>query len=143
MQLVWTPRARKQRQRAIDYIAQDSPRAALGQLERIEHQTDMLLEQPEIGRPGRVDGTRELVISHTPFIVVYRLRPKDARIEILHLLHGAQRWPPDYDTWLRTRVQEALDDPRPGIAHEQVMEETRQHIERKAGPRDPSRKTKN
>ena len=51
----------------------------------------MLLQHPQMGRPGRKKGTRELVISRTPFIVVYRA--KGARIEIIRLLHGAQQWP--------------------------------------------------
>lgn len=85
------PRARRERHDAIEFIAQDNPQAALGQLDRIEHQTDMLIEQPEIGRPGRKQGTRELVISRTPFIVIYRIKGK--RIELLRLLHGAQQWP--------------------------------------------------
>ncbi|KMQ81293.1 Death on curing protein, Doc toxin [Candidatus Burkholderia pumila] len=93
MELVWTPRARRAREAAIDYIAQDNPLAALGQLDEIERQTDMLMENPEIGRSGRVDGTRELVISRTPFIVVYRLKPRARRIELIRFLHGAQQWP--------------------------------------------------
>jgi toxin ParE1/3/4 len=50
-----------------------------------------------MGRSGRVADTRELVISRTPFIVVYRVTP--TRIEILRVLHGAQAWPrpPDSD----------------------------------------------
>ncbi|HDR8990767.1 TPA: type II toxin-antitoxin system RelE/ParE family toxin [Burkholderia vietnamiensis] len=93
MELVWTPRARRAREEAIDYIAQDNPVAALGQLDEIERQTDMLIQHPEMGRPGRVDGTRELVISRTPFIVVYRLKPRAGRIELIRFLHGAQQWP--------------------------------------------------
>lgn len=95
MELVWTPRARRTRQAAIDYIAQDNPVAALSQLDEIERQTDMLIQHPEMGRPGRVDGTRELVISRTPFIVVYRLKPRAKRIELFRFLHGAQQWPKD------------------------------------------------
>ena len=94
MELLWLPRARKQQHDAIEYIALDNPIAALGQLDQIERQTDMLLQQPKLGRPGRVKGTRELVIGRTPFIVVYRVRPRAARIEVLHLLHGSQQWPP-------------------------------------------------
>ena len=94
MELVWLPLARTQRTDAIDYIANESPSAALGQLDEIERQTDMLLEHPNLGRPGRVDGTRELVISKTPFIVIYRVRPRAKRIELIRMLHGAQLWPP-------------------------------------------------
>jgi toxin ParE1/3/4 len=47
-----------------------------------------------MGRVGRVAGTRELVLSRTPYIVIYELRGPDEEIYILRLLHGAQRWPP-------------------------------------------------
>lgn len=94
MKLIWTPRARQARTAAIDYIAQDSPSAALGQLDEVERQTDMLIEHPEMGRLGRVAGTRELVISRTPFIVIYRIKPRAKRIELFLFLHGSQLWPP-------------------------------------------------
>lgn len=93
MRIEWLPRARAARTEAIEYIARDNPRAALGQLDEIEKQTDMLIEQPEMGRPGRIEGTRELVVGRTPFIVIYRIRPRARRIEILHFVHGAQQWP--------------------------------------------------
>lgn len=93
MRIDWLPRARANRAHAIDYIAKENPRAALDQLGEIEQQSDMLAEYPEIGRVGRRRGTRELVINRTPFILVYRVRPKAKRIEILRLLHGAQKWP--------------------------------------------------
>lgn len=44
-----------------------------------------------MGRPGRVDGTRELVISHTPYIAAYRIAGDT--VHIPHVLHGAQEWP--------------------------------------------------
>ena len=93
MELVWTPRANKAREAAIDYIAEDNPGAALSQLDEIERQTDQLLDNPERSRPGRIDGTRELVILTTPFIVVYRVRPRAKRIEVLRFLHGSQKFP--------------------------------------------------
>jgi toxin ParE1/3/4 len=94
VKVVWLKRARIERQKAIDYISRDSPQAALGQLDEIERQTDKLFDFPEIGRPGRKRGTRELVITGTPFLVVYRIHVKAAEVQILRLLHGAQRWPP-------------------------------------------------
>lgn len=91
MLLSWTPKARIEREAAIDYIAEDNPVAALDQLNEIEKQTSLLPSQPEMGRIGRAKGTRELVISRTPFIVIYRIKGK--LIEILRFLHGAQEWP--------------------------------------------------
>jgi toxin ParE1/3/4 len=93
VKLEWLPRARAARQAAIEYIAQENPQAALGQLEEIMRQTDLLPHQPDMGRPGRKKGTRELVINRTPFILVYRVKRRGGRIEALHFLHGAQQWP--------------------------------------------------
>lgn len=93
MKLEWLPRARAARHAAIEYIAQNNLRAALGQLAEIERQTDLLPLQPDMGRSGRKKGTRELVINRTPFILVYRAKRRSKRIEIVHFLHGAQQWP--------------------------------------------------
>ena len=90
MQVVWMESARSARVAAIDYIAQDSPTVALSQLDEIEQQTDRLSEYPELGRVGRVKGTRELVINRTSFIVIYRI--KGEIIQIFRFLHGAQQW---------------------------------------------------
>lgn len=91
MTLAWLKRAINDRDAQLDYIAQDNPLAAVTQGDRIDEQVDTLLRHPQMGRPGRKQGTRELVIGRTPFIVVYRLKSK--RIELLRLLHGAQQWP--------------------------------------------------
>jgi toxin ParE1/3/4 len=87
--IVWTPRARANRTAIIDYIAEKNPQAALDMLDEMEAKTDMLDTQAEIGRPGRVKGTRELVIGKT-IIEVYRVRPRLKRVEILRVLHTAQ-----------------------------------------------------
>ena len=93
MKIVWLPKARADRFHVIAYIARESPRAALSQLEEIERQSDTLVDHPEIGPGGRRRGTRELVVSRTSFILVYRVRPRVKRIEILRLLHGSRKWP--------------------------------------------------
>ena len=89
--LVWLKRAIQDRDAQLDHIAKDDPMKAVVQGDRIAEQIDILLQHPQMGRPGRKQGTRELVISRTPFIVVYRLNGK--RIELLRLLHGSQQWP--------------------------------------------------
>jgi addiction module RelE/StbE family toxin len=48
-----------------------------------------LVRFPERGRPGRVAGTRELIVA--PYVIAYRVRPK--AVQILRVLHGARRWP--------------------------------------------------
>lgn len=89
--LVWLKKAIHDRDAQLDYIAQDNPMAAVTQGDRITEQIDILQQHPQMGRPGRKQGTRELVISRTPFIVVYRIKAK--RIELLRVLHGSQQWP--------------------------------------------------
>ena len=89
--LVWLQRAIQDRDAQLDYIAQDNPTAAVSQGDRIAEQIEILQQHPQMGRPGRKQGTRELVISRTPFIVVYRVKGK--RIKLLRVLHGAQQWP--------------------------------------------------
>lgn len=89
----WLPEANRNRFDQLDHIAIDNPLAAADQDDEIEYQINMLLEQPKLGRPGRVKGTRELVISSTPFIAIYRLKGAQ-RIEVLRLLHSSQQWPP-------------------------------------------------
>lgn len=91
MTIRWLRSAAKMRFEQLDFVAADNPGAAVRLDEEIERQTDMLAQFPKMGREGRVGGTRELVIGRTPFIVIYRVRGK--RVEILRLLHGAQRWP--------------------------------------------------
>ena len=89
--LVWLQRAIQDRDAQLDYIAQDNPMAAVSQGDRIAEQIEILQQHPQMGRPGRKQGTRELAISRTPFIVGYRINGK--RTELLRLLHGAQKWP--------------------------------------------------
>lgn len=96
MILSWLPTATNERYDQLDYIAMDDPLAAISQDEEIEQQISLLATQPEMGRIGRVNGTRELVISRTPFIAIYRIVGQ--RIEILRFLHGAQKWPNEFST---------------------------------------------
>ncbi len=79
------------RERIFDFIEQDDPRTAMAVDERIASQVLVLLQFPEGGRPGRVEGTRELIIRRTPYIVAYRVRQYCVRI--LRVLHSAQLWP--------------------------------------------------
>jgi toxin ParE1/3/4 len=95
MKVVWTAPALRELEAIGDYIARDNPRASVRVVTRVFDLVDTLADHPEIGRPGRIAGTRELVISDTPFIVPYRIR--DDRIEVLSVFHGARRWPESFD----------------------------------------------
>lgn len=59
---------------------------------RLAAAIEALREFPERGRPGRLEGTRELVVPRTSFLIPYRLR--DRHIEVIAILHGARAWPP-------------------------------------------------
>lgn len=74
-----------------DYIASDSPDAARLVIQRVLDAVSMLPEQPNVGRPGRVPGTRELVVLKTRYIVPYRVRGRT--IEILRVFHTSRRLP--------------------------------------------------
>ncbi len=91
MRIVWTALALRDLASARAYIAQDNAPAADRQVARVLAAVDSLRQFPDIGRPGRGAGTRELVVNRTPYIAAYRVRG-DA-IEILRVLHGRQRWP--------------------------------------------------
>ena len=94
MKLVWTKQAIADLDNAYDYIAETAPEAAGVIIERIENSLESLRQFPEMGRPGRVKDTREVVIPRTPFILPYRVRKN--RIEILAVLHGSRRWPDNF-----------------------------------------------
>lgn len=91
MILEWLPTAKQDFEDIVEYIAADNPVAAIEQGDEIEEQIFLLTSYPKIGRPGRVKGTRELVIVRTPYIAAYRIKGKT--IQILRVLHGAQQWP--------------------------------------------------
>lgn len=95
MNLQWLPRALADRDAQIDQIAADRPMAAVKQGDELERQVAQLEQQPRLGRPGRVKGTYELVIAGTRWVVVYRVRPRLQRVELLRVLHTSQQWPPE------------------------------------------------
>jgi addiction module RelE/StbE family toxin len=91
MYLVWSVYALEDRIAIFDYIESDNPIAAVRVDTRIENEVERLIEFPEMGRPGRIVGTRELVITRTPYIVAYTFAHDS--VTILRILHGAQQWP--------------------------------------------------
>jgi plasmid stabilization system protein ParE len=73
------------------YLAADNPYAACTLQERIKQGVQLLRDNPHIGRPGRVPGTRELVISDTSYILPYQI--EENRLELLRIYHTARKWP--------------------------------------------------
>jgi toxin ParE1/3/4 len=78
----------------VDYIRRDNPAVALRVGRAIYDRLGVLAHFPYSGRTGRVEGTRELALPPLPFIGVYRVHEKADAVEIVNVIHGAQRWPP-------------------------------------------------
>jgi toxin ParE1/3/4 len=91
MRIIWSPTARDDLKHVRSYIARQNPAAAANVAKAILQAVQNLARHPSMGRPGRLPGTRELVITGTPFIVPYTVR--DQNVEIIAVLHGAQMWP--------------------------------------------------
>jgi toxin ParE1/3/4 len=91
MNAVWSPRAIHHLIAIRKYIEKDSERNAAVIARRILEAVDLLCTQPQMGRPGRLVGTRELVVSGTPYIIPYRVRRE--RLELLAVYDGRRQWP--------------------------------------------------
>jgi toxin ParE1/3/4 len=72
------------------YISLDNPAETLKTVARVLDAIEYLLQFPNMGRVGRLVGTRELIVSGTPFIVIYQVRRFD--IYVLRILHAVRKW---------------------------------------------------
>lgn len=91
MRVRWTRKALDNLDDAVEYIAADKPTAAADAASRIYSAAMLLADQPGMGRPGRVSGTRELVITGLPYILPYV--EKEGTIFILRVMHASMKWP--------------------------------------------------
>ena len=91
MRVRWLRNALRNLDDEASHIAADSPDAAQLVVQRVLEAVAMLPEQPGMGRPGRVPGTRELVVLKTRHVVPYRVRGQT--IEILRVFHTSRRLP--------------------------------------------------
>jgi toxin ParE1/3/4 len=89
--VVWSPRAIDHRTHLRAFIARDNPRTANRIAATLLEAAERLAELPGLGRPGRVAGTRELLVPGTPYIVPYRLRGD--RLEVIAVCHTSRKWP--------------------------------------------------
>lgn len=96
MRVRWTQPARRDFLGICDWIDQRNPQAAAAVGRRLLNAADRLAAMPRLGRTGRVEGTRELVVPGLPYVMVYVAEEDDdAAVVILRVIHGAMRWPPD------------------------------------------------
>jgi toxin ParE1/3/4 len=89
--VVWFTGAESDLEQIVDYVAIDNIQAALLLARRIVGAVEESLpHNPNMGRPGRVGGTRELIV-HKNYIVIYEVSA-DA-INILEVIHAARLYP--------------------------------------------------
>ena len=91
MKLIWAQSAIDDLDAIREYISQDSPPAACRVLGEIRTGVIDALQHPKAGRPGRVEGTREIVLTKLPYTMPYRLNGD--RVEILRVYHQSRKWP--------------------------------------------------
>lgn len=91
MRIRWTPEAANDLEQIARHILRDNPSAARSVVRTITQGIEGLAKFPNLGRPGQLPNTRELVFASLPYIAIYRL--KDEAVEILRIYHGAQDWP--------------------------------------------------
>jgi addiction module RelE/StbE family toxin len=91
LRLNWLRRALLDLDEIENYIVEDRPNAVREVIVKIIRAVSILGEQPGIGRPGRVPGTKELVVPGLPYLVPYRV--KDEIIQVLRVYHTSRKWP--------------------------------------------------
>jgi len=94
VRIVWTEPARQDLRDIFEYIATENPKAARALLAEIKARVSVLIDQPQLGREGRVEGTRELVLTGTEYILPYRVQGQ--QIQVLAVLHGRREWPDQF-----------------------------------------------
>ena len=90
----WLKRALANLDAEAESISRDSPAAAQRVVLAIADAVELLARHPALGRPGRVEGTRELVVAGTPYVIPYGVR--ENRVEVLRVFHAARKWPPKF-----------------------------------------------
>ncbi len=91
MRIRWLRLALADIDEIAEFISKENQAAAEKVVQLIYDRVHLLVQHPDIGRPGRVPGTRELYIEGTPFIVPYRIQKDE--IQVLRVFHGARKWP--------------------------------------------------
>jgi toxin ParE1/3/4 len=91
VELRWTEAAADDLEQVANYLLAHAPGRAPNLIQAVYNSPSELLTFPNRGRPGKKEGTRELVLSPLPYIVVYKVEGET--IFVLRILHGAQKWP--------------------------------------------------
>jgi addiction module RelE/StbE family toxin len=92
MQVKWLKRAIRDFEQEALYVQEENPASAQAMAKAMRAALDSLTEFPSLGRPGRVPGTRELVIDGFPYVIPYRVRGDV--IQVIRVFHTSRRLPP-------------------------------------------------
>ena len=95
MQIKWLIKALANLDEEAEYISRDDPAMARKVVQQIHETVCLLAKNPSLGRPGRIFGTRELVIPDTRYLVHYRVIPRQKCIEVLRIFHTSRK-PPEH-----------------------------------------------
>lgn len=91
MEVKWLNKALNNLNQEAEYIAADNPEAARIVVQQIRSAITLLAENPSLGRPGRITGTRELIVNKTRYLIPYRV--KNDNVEILRIFHTSRKLP--------------------------------------------------
>jgi toxin ParE1/3/4 len=91
LKILWLEKAVIDLEEAYEFILYDDPSAGAGEVGKILKSVELLADNPALGKAGRVPKTRELVVSGTPYLVIYRV--KNDRLEVLRVFHAARQRP--------------------------------------------------
>ncbi len=91
MQIRWLKGVLRNLEQAVEYIAQEDPRAAQSVARAIYETVQSLKKYPQLGKPWRIEGVHTIVVPRTPYSIRYRVISE--AVEILRIHHQAQRWP--------------------------------------------------
>lgn len=93
MQIKWLEKALNNLDEEATYIAKSDPQAALIVVQRIYDAVNLLRENPALGHPGRIHGTRELIVPDTRYLIPYRVKPELQQVQILRVFHSSRKSP--------------------------------------------------
>jgi toxin ParE1/3/4 len=93
MRIIWRDQARNDLREAIQYLRERDLKFALRTSQTIRQKVKLLAYHPHLGRAGRVESTRELVVAGTPYVVAYTVDSQIKAVVILRILHGRRLWP--------------------------------------------------
>ncbi len=97
MKIRWLKSAEADLDETSNYLLKSDPQIAFRTYDIIMQKVELLADHPHMGRPGRVENTRELVIARTPYIVAYTVNTQTNTVWILRVLHSRRRWPETFD----------------------------------------------